>query len=68
MSFFMTSLCLHELDIENSLSGIELQRVGKIPINSIQGLCIRSIESHRKESSQDFLLIQFMNFLIENSH
>ena len=24
--------------MENSLSGIELQRVGKIPINSIQGL------------------------------
>ncbi len=26
------------IHIENSLSGIEVQRVGKIPINSIQGL------------------------------
>ena len=27
------------MHIENSLSGIQLQRVGKFPINSIHGLC-----------------------------
>ncbi len=30
-----------DIHIENSLSGIQLQRVGKIPINSIHGLVIR---------------------------
>ena len=39
--WYFNEICagsISELHIENSLSGIDLQRVGKIPINSIEGL------------------------------
>ncbi len=57
------------IHIEDSLSGIDLQRVDKIPINSIQGLCMVGIyQTGRVNFWKKIIKVSFwwdMHFLVK---